>query len=98
MKCFEELAVSWFASGGRDTPPMRQDGENKKIPSSSDEEEGKSLLAFERQTLEDILQHQFPSPWSSGLRNDHTDAPGQIQSEGCPFCQERGFQSRWWEE
>jgi len=31
LKCFEELAVSWLASGGRDTPPipmfLRQDGE-----------------------------------------------------------------------
>ena len=63
LKCFEELTVSWLASGGRDTPPifLRQDGENKKTPSSSDEEEDKSLLAFKRQLLEDIL-HQFPSP------------------------------------
>ncbi len=56
LKCFEELAVSWLASGGRDTPPipmfLRQDGENKKIPSSSDEEEDNTASFL----------HQFPSP------------------------------------
>jgi len=54
LKCFEDLAVSWLASGGRDTAPMflRQDSENKKIPSSSDEEEDKTAAFL----------HQFPSP------------------------------------
>ena len=54
LKCFEDLAVSWLASGGRDTAPMflRQESENKKIPSSSDEEEDKTAAFL----------HQFPSP------------------------------------